>query len=250
MKRLHICDNDDFDNAIDFILDKQTGIELQSYWNPLIIDEYPQKIDEQLKRIEKIEFRSFHGPFGDLNAGSFDTMIRDVTRNRFEIGYKTAKQLGATELILHHGYVPGTSPIKSWIPRFAQFWKDFLIGKGEMRFHLENMLEFAPDVIYESIEAIGRENVDCCLDIGHTHCDSRTSAEEWIKKLGNKIGYVHIHDNDGTCDAHTAIGKGNIPFIKVLAKLNEYSPNAIWSIETNVNNISETYEWMQKNKFI
>ncbi|MBU3146671.1 hypothetical protein [Clostridium sp. CF012] len=68
---------------------------------------------------------------------SFDKMIRNVTKNRFEYAYDLAEKLKDNNIVLHHGY-----------------------------------------------------------------CNSKISDIEWIKKLKVKIGYVHMHDNNGLEDEH------------------------------------------------
>jgi sugar phosphate isomerase/epimerase len=251
VKKIIISDNDEFDVVLPFCLAEGLGIELQSFWNPTEPELYPARIENQIKKLQSIDFRAFHGPFGDLNCGSYDPMIRDVSRARMLLGYQTACQLRATHIIFHHGYVPRTSPPKNWIPRFVQFWKSFLQDKPEnMYFHLENMLELSPDIMIETIETISDSRVSACLDIGHAHCNSTTPILKWIEKFGSRIEYVHIHDNDGTSDQHLAIGEGNIPFKDVCNALNEYSPNAIWSLETQTSGIRKSYAWFKENGFV
>ena len=251
MKRIIISDNDDFDAVLPFCLSEGVGIELQSFWNPTQPELYPARIEYQLEKIKTIDFIAFHGPFGDLNCGSYDPMIQEVSRDRMLLGYQTACQLKATHIVFHHGYVPHTSPPKNWIPRFVQFWKSFLVGKPEnVYFHLENMLELSPDIMIETIDTISDQRISACLDVGHAHCNSTTPILNWIEKLGNRIGYVHIHDNDGTSDQHLAIGEGNIPFNDVCNALNEHSPDAIWTLETQTNGIEKSYNWLVHNGFV
>jgi len=251
MKRIIISDNDDFDALLPFCLSEGLGIELQSFWNPTQPELYPARIEYQLAKIKAIDFIAFHGPFGDLNCGSYDPMIQEVSRDRMLLGYLTACKLNATHIVFHHGYVPHTSPPKNWIPRFVQFWKSFLVGKLEnVFFHLENMLELSPDIMIETIDTISDRRISACLDVGHAHCNSTTPILNWIEKLGNRIGYVHIHDNDGTSDQHLAIGEGNIPFKDICNALNEQSPDAIWTLETQTSGITKSYNWLMQNGFV
>jgi sugar phosphate isomerase/epimerase len=251
MQRIIISDNGDFDLVSPFCLLEGLGIELKSFWNLLQPELYPEKIEYQLEKIKMIDFRAFHGSFKDLNCGSLDPLIREVSRERMFLGYQTACQLGATHIIFHHGYVPHTSLPKDWIPRFVQFWKSFLIDKSEsIYFHLENMLELSPDILIETLEKISDPRVNACLDIGHAHCNSTTPILNWIENLGTVIGYVHLHDNDGTDDQHLPIGEGNIPFKEVCNALNEYSPNAIWTLETRTDGIIKSYYWLRENEFL
>ena len=48
-----------------------------------------------------------------------------------------------------------------------------------------------------------------CYDVGHANIAGQDPVE-MIKSLGNRIGCTHIHDNDGTSDAH------NLPFSGII----------------------------------
>jgi len=73
---------------------------------------------------------------------------------------------------------------------------------------------------------------------------------DWIKTLKDRIGYVHIHDNNGENDEHLGIGKGNIPMFEVLTALNTYAPNAVWALECKIEDMDESIEQLKKNKFL
>lgn len=250
MKRIIICDNDDFDQTLPFCLSEGLGIELQSFFDPNHSGLFPAQIEYQVEKLNGIGFRAFHGPFGDLNCGSFDPLIREVSRQRMSEGYQIARKLGATHIVYHHGFVPRTSPPKYWVPRFVQFWKSFLEDKSEkVYFHLENMLELSPEIMVDTLDSIQDQRVSACLDTGHAHCNSTTHVLNWIEMLGRRIAYVHIHDNDGTGDQHLAIGKGNIPFKEVCSALETYSPEAIWALEMQTAGIRESYDWIIEHGF-
>jgi endonuclease IV len=184
MKRIVLCDNGEFDKVVGLCLSKEIGIELQSFWDPTQTELYPAKIEYQVNKTKGVDFKAFHGPFADLNCGSCDPLIREVSRERMVLGYQTASQLKATHIIFHHGYVSHSSPPKSWIPRLAQFWKSFLEDKPKsINFHLENLLERSPEIMIETLDAISDLRVSACLDIGHTHCNSATPVLNWIEKL-------------------------------------------------------------------
>jgi sugar phosphate isomerase/epimerase len=101
----------------------------------------------------------------------------------------------------------------------------------------------------ETLDAISDSRVSACLDIGHAHCYSNTPVLNWIEKLGTRIAYVHLHDNDGTGDQHLPIGEGNIPFKEVFNALNEYTPNAIWALEIQPFGLMKSYDWLRENGF-
>ncbi len=250
MKRIVACDTCEFDKALPFAISEGLGMELQSFYDPNHEDQFPAWIKQQQEQGANLPFRSMHGAFGDLNCGSFDPLVREISRQRMHEGYQIALQVNASDIVFHHGYVPRTSPPANWIPRFIEFWKNFLVDKtGEIRFHLENFLELTPDMMIETIDNISDPRVDACLDVGHCHCNTTTPTVEWIEKLGKRIGYVHLHDNDKSRDQHLAIGKGTIPFKEACGALNEYAPDAVWAMEVNPEDLQESYQWLRENGF-
>lgn len=78
---------------------------------------------------------------------------------------------------------------------------------------------------------MNRPNFKACLDIGHVNAYSHQTVEEWIKALGERIGYVHLHNNDGTRDTHQGLEHGTLSIQRVLQQLKHDVPHAKWSLE-------------------
>ena len=210
-----------------------------------------ERVAEHGRALGDLQPRSLHGPFGDLCAGSYDPMIRDVTRHRFEQACSFAAQLQAPDIILHHGYVPGTSWPANWLRRTVAFWHEFLADReSHLRFHVENMLERDGGLLSDVIDGIGDERVDVCLDIGHCHCNSEETPLQWIERLGERIGWVHVHDNRGDDDSHLALGAGTIPMREVGAALLEHCPKAVWCLECTDEDLPTSLAWLQAEGFM
>ena len=218
------------------------GVEIQYFLDPA-------KVQEHQTVLGDLSPRALHGPFGDLCAGSYDPKIREVTRDRFELACRFARELSAPDIILHHGYVPGTSSPANWLRRCVAFWQEFLADKDGLRFHVENMLEWDAVLLADVIDRIDDNRVDVCLDIGHCHCNSRETPIEWIERLGRRIGWAHLHDNHGETDDHLALGDGTIPMIEVCQALRSLAPDAIWSLEAQDDGLQASIEWMEANGF-
>ncbi len=92
--------------------------------------------------------------------------------------------------------------------------------------------------------------MNICLDIGHAHCNSKTSVLDWVKKLNKQIGFVHLHNNYGQQDEHLGFEKGTINFLEICNALEEYAPNSIWAIETNINDMEDSIIWLIENNFL
>ena len=69
------------------------------------------------------------------------------------------------------------------------------------------------------------------LDLGHAHCFSEYPVTEWAERLAGHIRHVHVHDNDGSRDAHLALGRGTIPVEETVRRIVKYSPGATWTVE-------------------
>lgn len=250
MKELVLCDNEQLEDTLKLCKKYNTGIEIQVFFDPAVCDN-TSLLSSHIEALKDVKTKSMHGPFGDLNAGSFDKMIRETTINRFELGYEVAQKLGVSSIVYHTGFVPNTSPPSGWIKRCAETWDDFLEGKSEdVTFYIENMLEFTPEVLKDLLQEIGKDNVQACLDIGHAHALSKTPAIEWIKALGNKIGYVHLHDNHGESDEHLGLGTGTMNVKEVCDTLNEYAPDAIWAIEAEGEGLKSSVKWLIENQYV
>ncbi len=87
-------------------------------------------------------------------------------------------------------------------------------------------------------------------DVGHAHCNSHTPVLKWIEALGNRIGYVHLHDNHGEADEHLGLGQETIPMLEVCHALNECAPNAICAIEAEGDGLVVSLRWLCNNGLI
>jgi sugar phosphate isomerase/epimerase len=250
MKQLNLCDDERILEVAPLAEKNCCGIEIQAFYDPDILKREQDAINMHKKAIYGIDKRALHGPFADLCPGSMDTMVRDLARNRYDMAVKVAEILGVKDIILHHGYVPGTSYPKGWLARSTIFWKEFLDNAPDLiNIYIENLLEHDPELISEVMRAVNRRNFQICLDIGHAHCNSKKTVLFWIERLKDQIGYVHMHDNHGKTDEHLGLGSGTIPMKEVCRALNEYSPDAIWSIEARPEYIEQSLDWLKENAF-
>jgi sugar phosphate isomerase/epimerase len=249
VQSLFICDETRFEDAAALCRHRQTGIEIQTFYQPGALDKSAELIERHRRAIAGLAPQSLHGPFGDLCPGSFDPVVRAVARFRYTQAVAVADDLGIDHLVLHHSYVPGTSFRANWIQRLTEFWRDFLqAARPSLRIHLENHLETDPTMIAELLDGVSDPRLDACLDIGHLHCYAKADPVDWIKVLGPRIGYVHLHDNDSSADSHLALGQGTISLPAVLAALEEFSPGAIWAVESGLSVMEQSLDWLNANR--
>ena len=111
MKTIILCDDLNIKEVSKKAKSNKFGIEMQSFYDPSFIENNADQIKIHKELIKEISPLSFHAPFGDLCPGSFDSLVRSVAKDRFELGYKIAHKLGVSSIVFHIGYVPGTGPI-------------------------------------------------------------------------------------------------------------------------------------------
>ena len=227
------------------------GIEVQAFFKPEYFEKILTALADHERIISPIELRSMHGPFCDLNPGSTDPLITEVTRKRMDQGWSFATSLNIQHIIFHNGYIPGFSPEKKWFPRAVKFWQEFLEAHPEpIEIHIENTLERSPTLMKDLIDAINSPRLTINLDIGHTHCFSKFGTVNWIKTLGPRIGYSHLHDNHGERDEHLGLTVGTIPIRDICYALEEYAPNACWTIEADFDGIETSLKWLDREGFL
>ncbi len=135
-----ICDNTKPEDVMDLCRRNGFGIEVQAFYHYRALAD-AGLIEKTADLIAGVSPICLHGPFGDLNPGSFDPLIREVSARRIQQGFDVAARLGATHIVFHDGRVPGAGPAASWIGRSAEFWRGFMEqAEPGVHVYLENML--------------------------------------------------------------------------------------------------------------
>lgn len=249
MKEIRLCDGAQPKKVIELCIENKLGIEVQGFYNPNMI--YTEESENLILDYKQIldgfnNGKSLHAPFWDLNLGTKNPMVREATLKSFNYAYSIAKELGCTEIVVHNGFIPNTSFYQGWVKSSVQFWNDFFKDKDHsITMMIENQCEEDSEVIKMEIDAVNDLRLKVCLDIGHANANSDMSVEKWIKSLGNRIGYLHMHNNHGRLknrpsfmnDEHLGIDDGTIDIKNVCSLLEEYCPNAIWNLECKLDYI-------------
>lgn len=226
------------------------GVEIQSFSNPEYPVKEPAAVQLHQDYYGSVKHRSLHGPFGDLSPGSCDKRIRQVSGERYEFAYHYAQKLEVQHVVLHHGYVPHTNSYAGWLKRSVVFWSEFLESKNpDITFYLENLLEVDPKLMIDVVRSVEHPNLKICLDVGHAFCHGKISVEKWIEELGDLIGYVHFHDNQGDYDAHLSLGQGRLPLDQVCYTLERFAPEAIWALEVDPADLSDSLFWLETHGY-
>lgn len=78
------------------------------------------------------------------------------------------------------------------------FCKSFFLDKDDsITMMIENQCEEDCEVLKMEIDSVNDSRLKVCLGIGRAHANSNMPVEEWITTLGDRIGYLHLHNNYG-----------------------------------------------------
>ncbi len=106
---------------------------------------------------------------------------------------------------------------------------------------IENMNGYAREYRYcsnaddlcELIDQSGMHNIGVCWDIGHAHCQKLDQYSE-ITKIANRLKVLHVQDNDGINDGHTAPYYGNVDWNKIINALNDITYKGEFTFEAHM----------------
>jgi sugar phosphate isomerase/epimerase len=182
---------------------------------------------------------TIHAPFMDLNPGSEERLLREVTRKRFQQVCRAAAILKPKVMVFHPGYDRWRYGEKqsSWLKHSLDTFNEVLDATEQTgcTIAVENIFEEEPSTLLTLIEACNHPRLRHCFDVGHWHLFHAPAVglEEWFAALGAHIAEVHIHDNRGSRDDHAPVGEGTIDFDLYFRLLQRYAPAAVWTIEAH-----------------
>jgi sugar phosphate isomerase/epimerase len=196
------------------------GIELQSYGlkgvdSPAAWDE---KIKQHKKLIKNFKGRiSIHGPFVGIRQTHRDYLLKEAVKRRMQMTYEMAKELKPEIMVFHSGIdgdIKKWKLMDFWLEETTNFWKEEIkkYEAEKIKIVIENLVEESPDILIELCDAINSNYFALCLDTGHMNVFSKVTPSEWLEKMGKRLQYIHLHDNNGEKDEHLPVGKGNIDF--------------------------------------
>ena len=97
-------------------------------------------------------------------------------------------------------------------------------ARGKARLCVENVGGFRYDLTPPILSRLLGGNLGLCLDVGHINVlrpEQRAKEISFFRKHRQNIFHSHVHDNSGSRDEHSALGRGRIdfvPFFRLLEK--------------------------------
>lgn len=184
--------------------------------------------------IESPERLIIHGPFTELMPCAIDRRARELARERHLQSVEVCRKLRVKKLILHSGWIPSMY-FPSWqVEKSVEYWKSLAECLAEdFVLCIENVFEPEPDTLIDIIDGVNDPRIRICLDMGHANAaKSAGTAEDWIERMGSRIGHFHIHNNDGTRDSHQELDRGEMDMKRLLTLAEKVSPEATFTIES------------------
>ena len=196
---------------------------------------------------------TLHAPFHDLVPGGFDARIVSLSRQKLHRAFSLLPVFKPKSIVCHLGFEPHkhAHDIERWLDVSTETWRRLLpiAARENIPVMFENTYELNPSVHLALFSRLDSSMFGFCLDTGHVLAFSNTTWQDWVESLRPWLGQVHLHDNDGTRDAHFAIGAGifdfadffrNIQHKKLLCTLEQRSTSDVVaslekldSLETN-----------------
>lgn len=230
-KAIEIIANAGFD-AIDLSMFDMKNDD--SVFNQSDYKEYAQKLKNQAQG-RGLFFNQAHAPFpcskldDAYNAMIFDRIVRSI-----EIAGIVGVGCIVVHPMHHLPYIENADLLKQMNMEFYRSLAPYAKNAG-IKIALENMWQRnreTKEIVVSAcsrtkefvdwLDALSDDCFTACLDLGHCGLYGFDAAE-MIKGLGDRLGALHVHDNDYQSDAHTApyLGKMHWDTIcEVLAKIN------------------------------
>ena len=197
-------------------------------------EENREKITEEMTKAAAGRRIIVHGPFTELIPCAIDERARELAMKRHMESVEICRKLGVRKLILHSGWIPSMY-FPSWqVERSVEYWKELVVKAGkDFTICVENVFEPEPDTLIEIIDGAGDPRLKICLDVGHANAVKTTgTVEEWIEKMGERIGHFHLHNNDGGSDSHGELTDGVLDMERILRLAEKHCPDATYTIES------------------
>jgi sugar phosphate isomerase/epimerase len=166
---------------------------------------------------------TIHAPFHGMNMASVFEPIRKASVTVMVDCFEVAAAIGAP-VIMHPGYFAWEQERAASDRQFRASLQELVRAAAErsVEFWFENM----GDMNYFNLRTpadlslIG--DTGLTLDTGHAYLNHCLPAF-----LKTPFRHMHIHDNKGRADTHSAVGEGTIDFRPVMAALRQKDATAV-----------------------
>ena len=188
-----------------------------------------------------VVFGQTHAPFASAYASD---EVNERRFNEIVTSFESSALLGAPCMVVHpcqqfdyskanHEamYEYNLAFYKKLIPYYEEYGVKIAIENINQKEKASIISTAAMmNAIYDELD---NEAFTFCFDVGHSNIVGMNVADE-IRALGNRIGCLHIHDNDGVHDIHTLPYYGTINWDDVTKALADINYSGTFNYEAAV----------------
>ena len=249
MKTFVMVDSLDTDPVFDIARGNGFGIETQVIFRH---DRFSTDwIDEFRPKLQGCSPLSMHGPIFGMDPGSADPEVLDMTWRTWRWARDFGLALGVEHIVAHGDRAAIAEDVPAWMNRAVEFWRSFIDeSPAHLMFYIENTFEASVEQVAELVDRLDHPRVKANIDIGHAYCEKVRTVVEAVEFLGSRLGYAHLHTNDGTEDQHLPLVRGDFPCKDVCYALEEHAPDATWCLEVPIQGRNESLRWLSEHGFL
>lgn len=227
-------------NFSDWVEEEQNG----SYF-PFSEQEWNEWVEEIQSFVDEygITLTQAHGPLFNILE---DSPLAEHLRKICEKSIRAAHELHIPWVVLHPGTPDGFSSSKEQIAVAKKLNQDFfaplvkIAEELKVGIALENMSNHfqetgdmycgSLDDLIELVDSFHSNYVGICWDTGHAHIEG-VNQRACLNKIGNRLKVLHVQDNNGIIDQHTAPFYGTIHWDDVVDGLRDIDYKGDWTFE-------------------
>jgi sugar phosphate isomerase/epimerase len=195
-----------------------------------------RQIGEMLRCLEVAEI---YRPDHLIAHAAFDSMAHSADGPRKYPGHKNDSLTG-----------PAHVPSTAFLSRSAAFWLSVL-DRTPARLYLENTHEHSPLAIL-SVLSLLTDRASMCLDLGHWfhYAMGRHwgNLGTWLEMCGDRVGHLHLHDNDGGGDQHLGLGQGALDLPGIWRLLADHVREPTYTLENHrLEGLRQSVEYLREH---
>lgn len=257
-KSIHVIpDFNNIDDTLRLCDEWNLSFEYNDFFDPTLLDD-GEALKERVRFYKRLNrpknVDTLHGVFLDICVNSQDSRIAKISRERMLSSMEIASELDCQGVIFHTNLIPGFEPdfyLNGWLDSYAEFYTELLNRFKGIHIWVENMFDYKPDMLAQLGQAMsGQNDFGVCYDVSHGHIHD-VSMDDWMRALSPYIDHLHINDNDGLTDQHSAVGNGTIDWAHYFELLNSYDISASMLIEVkDIQKQIESLNYLKNKGFI
>lgn len=245
---------DEIEDYVKFSEKYDAGFEYNEFFMPDILDDEISKeriIKSYSKLGRNLSEDTLHGAFFDIVVNSDDKRIFDVSSLRVHQCMDIARKMGLKAVVFHTNYIVNfrlQSYIDGWLDKNEKFWRTILKEYPDQMIYIENMFDDSPDMLLKLSDMMSDEpRFKVCLDVAHAFISGKP-VENWYDAFKNKVGHLHINDNDADQDLHLPVGSGKFNWSDYndWCKDSTADPSVLVEVR-GYNALDESVDYMEKN---